>query len=280
MAVVSVTETKERTASIGDENKREYTRTFSVITDSPNTGPAIVRTAAGIPVRGDYYTTGTEFDLLAYALNIESSCISADGLQWIVNVDYGFIDNDGETNPLSEPSTESWSFQQFTRATDQDVNGNAIVNSAGDPFAQAVQVDDSRPVLSVTRNQATFNAPLAYLYKDKTNRDPFRGAPAGTVKVMDISGQQQHDQTFGTYWQVKVEVQFNIEGWDKVLLDQGFRELDGTSGELKPITNNGVVVSDPHLLDGVGAALPAGGTPQFGTYRVYGRMPFRILGIS
>lgn len=271
MAVISVRELKERQGSIDQAGKTSYSRVFRVETNDPDDGAKTARIAVGISV-GDLYATPNESDSNAYCTSVSANCVSDDGLSWEVTVEYGPLPD----NPLTEPVQYAWSFQQFEKPTDFDVFGNAIVNSAGDPFAEAVTKDDSRPVLTITRNEpAPFAADLAYLYRDAINATPYLGAGPGQVKVSNISATSQHDDFWGEYVQVQYEFHFSAEGWDKRILDAGFREK--IEGELKNILVQGVPASEPVLLDGNGRKLPSDKPPVVRKYQVYPKAPFSIF---
>ena len=180
---------------------------------------------------------------------------------------------------MSEPPEIQWGFAQFQRNTDRAIDGTAIVNSAKDPFSDPVEIDDSRPVLSVTRNELTFNSSLAYIYRDAVNSDVFQGAAKGQVKVSNISSTRvKHPNTsIGFFWKTSYEFHFNPNGWDRYILDQGYRELK--SGKKQNIMVQGVIVQEPALLDGAGLQLPPAGTPKFKKFKVYPELPFSIFNI-
>src|SRR3954470_15410966 len=65
-------------------------------------------------------------------LDCNADCVTEDGLQWIVTANYGIPDE--EDDPLDEPAEVDWSFAQFRRDTERDIQGRAILNSAKDPY--------------------------------------------------------------------------------------------------------------------------------------------------
>lgn len=165
--------------------------------------------------------------------------------------------------------------------TDADVNGRALVNSAGEPFGSTVQTNISALFVDVTRNESTFDLQQAIAYTNKINADQFSlaGYPIypGEAYCVGIqpSGQYSLNDTF-------VEVVYSFELRERItlangqretafihrLLDQGKRawaiapkgDADGESTRLVEIANdNGL--SDPTpvtsdvLLDGFGQPL-------------------------
>lgn len=203
-------------------------------------------------------------------LTIDATKNSDDGRQFLVTAVFGVPDE--EDDPLDEPAEIKWSLDADSKIVEYDIFGRAILNSAGDPFSDPVEIDDMRPVLSVSRNEPSFNYSLAYSYKDAVNADFFFGAPPGTVKVANIGSTRKFKENYGYYYTNEYTFHFNPQGWDVILLDQGFREK--VSGKKKNIEVQGKEVTEAHLLNGQGAKLPEGGNPQYGRWRVYPRLPF------
>jgi hypothetical protein len=274
MSLKSCTEIYDRQSSINEKGETTYQRLFQVVTTNPKDGAYLARIAPGVAV-GDQYATTTEFDTNAFCLGIQTRCTAEDGKTWETTVDYGPAPDAGQ-NPLNEPPEVSWSFAQFEREIDRDINGRAIANSAGDPFLNQLVRDDSRPILSVTRNEAFFNAQLAYWYRDVVNSDPFFGANPGQVKVSNISASRQFSDQIGFYWKVSYEFAFNAEGWRKKVLSMGLREKK--NGKLQNILVNGTPITEPMLLGQNGEQLAQNGTPYALEFDVYNKAPFSVFG--
>lgn len=280
MGITSVTELPRRGGGVSEKNERTYSRLFQVTSTIPDESALVVAVAPGIVI-GDPYVTSGGNDPYAKCVGVDVSQSSEDGYTWEATVNYGLLPEDETDDPkLQEPDVE-WSYQQFERNIDRDADGKAIRNSANDPFQEAISRDDSRPVLSVSRNEATYNAVLAYQYRDAVNADVFGQAfnftaRPGTVKVTAINGKLQHDQFYGDYWRVTYVFTFDPAGFNAVVLDQGFRELDD-DGELKNIVIDGVPISDPVLLDGKGKQLEEGEDAVFLDFQKYVELPFSVF---
>ena len=137
--------------------------------------------------------------------------------------------------------------------------------------------DDSRPVLTIVRNEASFNAGLAWLYRDCVNSDAFFDAGPGMVKVSNISATRKWNPLFGWYWPVSYEFTFDANGYAKYLLNQGFRELDSDTGKLKLVTVNGVPVSEPVLLSKKGQVMPPNSPPYGLKFDIYYEASFGVF---
>lgn len=229
-------------------NDRTYTRVFRVITDSPMVGALAVRTADGLPRRGSIYATDTEVDLSARVKSIDPSQDSDNAKIWLVRVEYDSRVEDEPENPLERPPEISWGFAQFQRIAWRDVDGKAIVNSAGEYFDPPIEIDDSRPVLSIVRNEASFNPSLAIEYQDAVNSDSFMGFSAGQAKVSNITARSVREGDY-QYWQVAYEFHFRRDGWAVRPLDQG-RYSTGRV-RIPEIDEDGNEIPDSHVIDPV-----------------------------
>jgi hypothetical protein len=280
MPVVEVTELYRRRGTQGADWKRTYTRVWQVITDSFNDGPRTVREALSVGL-GMPYATPNESDNGAFVQSLSAECVSDDGLQWEVTVEYGpYQPLDRPQNPLDEQPTIAFSWAQFERPCDFDVGGLAILNSAGDSYDPPVMVDDPRPILQLVRNEASFDPALVHQYRNKVNSTSFFGADPGTVKVANITGHRVKHPDLGYYWEVSYEFA-NNDTWHVFVLEQGMRQLvPGTSTKKTILDTAGTKVTSPWPLAANGTALPVGSTPIFREWIVYGEVDFSVFGFD
>jgi len=266
MAIVK--EIANRTYSINSKYERNYTRTWHVTYDSSPDQPAHDPVdEVGISIN-DIYNT-------CYLTKIDCDQAQAeDGYLFVVTASYGPYE---AASPLEEPTSYDWKFSPRTVVLEKDVDGNPVLNSAGLPFEDPFEVDRSRAVLTVTRNELAFDHVLANAYYNSINATPFYGAPVGCVKLANISSQRTVDPSViqGFYWTTTYEFEFNIEGFDTLILDKGLHKL--VDGKLQNILIQGVPVTEPQLLDGEGGVLSVGGVPVFKTFKGYPRLPFTIF---
>ncbi len=219
-----------------------YSVTYNVETDDKSDSP--------VDIAADFtYSVGDSFE--GYPVtDIAITESQEDGFSWDVAITYGGENTD---NPLDEPASYSISYSPTEVPVDFDINGDAILNSAGDPFNEICFSEEFRPVISVTKNFATYPAGLAENADRTVNSAAFLGFAAGTVRFVGISGNSQYNETIGTYYSVTIE--FAIQPtWKKQILNQGFRELDG--GELVMIQLDGKDISQPVPLKADGTKLP------------------------
>lgn len=266
MAIVATKELPQRTGKTGIDFKREYTRVFEVYSDSILDGPRTISSAIGIGI-GTTYASGIDTDLGSFAQSIEvreterGQSLS----KWTITVQYGGVDptQGGEVttgSPLEKPVEVRYGTAKFERVVDKDTAGNAILNSAGDPFDPPLVIDDSRPVIQFTRNELTFDAALAYSYRDKLNSAIWNGGAPKTWKINAITGKRDFHAEVGFYWIVDYEFEYNPLTWRKIILNQGMTQKVG--GVKKSIlSSDGVPISQPAPLSSSGAQVPPSSLP-------------------
>ena len=285
MAIVDYGELPQRTGKTDSSFKRSYTRVFEVLSDDFADGPITVAAAVGLGL-GNTYQSGNDVDLGAFVQDIEAREVERGqeiGL-WNVTVQYGGVDptqggENADGNPLNKPIEVRWGSERYERVVDEDINGDPIVNSAGDPFDPPLVIDDSRPVLQITRNEATFDAGLADAYKDTINSEPWRGNDAKTWKVAEITGKREFHAEFGYYYVVDYEFHFRPETWTKRVLNQGMRAKSGSTRKAIA-TSDGTPISTPVPLDAAGAALAPDGTPIWLEFEVYPSVAFSVFNLE
>jgi hypothetical protein len=295
MATVSV---KEITGAKGsgefETGKREYTRLYKVITDSNLDSALQVGTSTGIPRLGDIYQANGSFDATALARKVDAQQDNENPKLWIVTVDYGPFTAQPfqqDQNPLLRPSVVTFGFNKTQRIVRRYADFRPIVNSAGDEYDPPLTVDASNPVLTVTRNEPSFNPAIAVAYQDAVNSDPFFGASPGQAKVAGISAVSQTENNY-FFFQVTYEIEFRWDGWQPILLDYGrnalFQDQNGVVYK-SPIfqrDRNGkempnIPISEPAPLDGFGNQLinPTPGTIKTFQVTCYRSLPFSQLAL-
>jgi hypothetical protein len=294
MAILSVDEITGATSSVNDKGETEYTRLFRVVTSSPLVANLAVRTAAKIPKIGDVYATTTEFDATSLCRRVQPQQDSEAPRVWEVRVEYGPPEAESgqqNPNPLLRSAVVAWGFTQASRPVWKDKDGKPIQNSAGDWYDPPPEIDDSRPVLTVSRNEPAFNSSIAIAYQDAINSDSFMGFSPGQAKVAGISATSQTENNF-FFWSVTYEFHFRRDGWQVSILDAG-RNYKTQDGNLAPIPQLGVkedgttfpmkntAVPEPIPLDGAGLPIrsPNPSNVKYRDFKVYRELPFANLGV-
>lgn len=267
--------------SMDDKGYLSYVRTFEVIFASPavaNPNDALL----ALPIsKGDYYAYGAYTDYTSRALTVTATPDN-DSTTYTVTVNYG-------PTPLETTSvtpTKTWGYNAYSEPLISDLDNNAVVNSAGDPIYK-IEAERFIPVLTITRAEASFDPLTAYSYKGSVNSDTFYGAPTRTVRCIDFSGSNAYTQDGIEYWNVTYSFEFGFfphgQGWDAVVLDEGLNYLNKTitdpTKQKQPITNHGVIATEPQKLDLNGQPERRNGYAWFRFFRTYPMANFGALNL-
>lgn len=299
MGVVEVNRATEGWEGQEDwEDNYSYTVRYKVRVSGKDDGPAIVKAASALPNLGDIYVIGNESDAGAYLTQRRVGRLAGESnvYWWLVTDNYANKDREkcleqAQEDPLKLPPKIRLSFAQFQREMVRDLTGKPIANSAGEFFEPFPTVDDSRPVITVTRNEARDPTRNAIAYQDAVATDRVFGADAGVAKMQSITCEVVYTKDCDPFFSVTYQLQFRREGWRLVLLDQGHsvlvtEELTNEQGEKKNVVKLKVVrdaedrpLNHPVLLDGSGQLLPPGEEPIPLEFQVLKELPFGPLSL-
>jgi hypothetical protein len=298
MAIMTINEMMEegsREAHWNVDAGRTYQRKFRIITSTQNDGPNVVLGQFGTNYGDTYqpFYAANEADLFACVNQIDCEPTGNDGIEWIVTLSYGWYNplqagGGKEQNPLDMPIEVSWALRDHETVLDTDQNGDAVLNTAGDPYDPPIVIDDPRLVMTVVRNEMMFNVGWVLAYRNAVNSDPFAGFPPLTCKVLNISSRSQWHQDIGWYYQTTYEFEFltaSIDydtntGFRKRIISQGFRAISSVTGTPYHITLKGTPISSPMLIDSNGYLLGHDDTPYWQTFQAYPELPFNIFGFD
>lgn len=272
----------EANGELGPDFTSRYTRTCRVEFETGEPfGPLTARLASGMFI-GQMYATGHETDEFAFCNRITMRTELPDVRNvFLVTGDYGPWEP-CSADPLLNPPEIEVDYVGFERVVDRDVDTEkAIVNSAGDPFDPPVTADDSRLVITITRNEEFYDESLAELVRDKVNDAEWRGKPAGTVKASAPKASRQFHPSLGYYWKVTYVFHVNSDGWQRKILDAGFRrKATSGTGQVVILSKDNAPVSTPVPLDGLGQPLDPADDPVFLPFTVYGKIGFGIFNMD
>lgn len=299
MAIVWVREDFEgRKASINFDVVRRYTRVFKVLTDNRRDDGGTVGIADGIPrLYTPYLAPNGTFDFGATVREVNPEPSPDTPFLWIVTVEYSSETSGGkggekrtrpdpsgqgqqpEKNPLLRPPEVSWSGQKYRKPMPADIGGTPIVNPAGDPYDPPVEADDTRLTLTISRNEAAYNAAYFADFFDAMNEDDFWGFGPLKWKCNLINGSLQFEENT-YYWRVTYEFGLRLETWDEQVVARGFHKktnVAGTYTNAAILDPYGIPVSQPVLLDATGGPTTV---PYIQTFRIYRRQRFSRLGLE
>ena len=280
MAVTYVGELSEGRRAQNDRGVRTYTRVFRLTTSSQSDNAFTVGSNGSLPVIGNTFPS----DGNAYCTNLDVQCVRGWRI-WDVTATYS-TERVLNTVPTSDPTYITWDTEQFQKPATQDKDGKGVVNSAGDPFIPAEQMDDSRRVVTVQKNLA--NVPTWILsYQDAVNSDAFtidgRSIAIGEAKMQRISVGPPEIRNGTTFRQVTFVIALRRDGWAYKILDQGYNEKNPAAPTgRQPIYIKGHIPSGPVLLDGTGKAQtdPKTANAVFLTFNVYKQQAFSSLPLT
>ncbi len=265
-----------------EDKKGQIVATVTGFVEFPNQDVLANRTdslaalnVSGIPQRGDYYVYNntTILNLICQERTAKQRGTQHPGI-FDVTIRYS-NDNtlEGDINPLARPSKYSYGFEQFQKAMNVDLAGTPIKNTADDPFTDTVEVDDSRPLIKVVRNEPYFNSLQAETFQDATNAAAVtingRSYAARTLKMRSISGEPQKEMGIDFYV-VTYDLVVRREGWKLKLASTGYRSYDEITDEGYPCPvrdSRGVIVPNESFLDADGFATQSPYEMEFVVYK-------------
>jgi hypothetical protein len=279
MTVTFIEEIAEGRTATNTKGARSYTRKFKLKTSLNSEGPYAVGSDANLPVIGSQYPD----DSGAWCVSLEVSQFSG-RFGWIVTANYS-SERELAQDPTNDPAEISWSSEQFQRPAVFDNSGNAIVNSAGDPFDPPNMMDDSRRVVTIQKNLATVPSWIL-TYQDAVNSDTFSvdgiSIAAGLAKIQSVTVGPVQKRNGTSFRTVTIVMHLQKDGWLLRPLDAGFRER--VSGELQNIRNSGddELPAAPVPLNGSGSALanPSFTNNIFLQFSVYETKAFASLPLT
>ena len=294
MAYTFFGETHEgRTGKVDSRYSRSYTRAFIVKTDSASYGPYYAGSHPSLPI---LWAAHPE-DAYARATSINPVQDSVDPTLWRVTVEYTYPDSntsvgtgnpqidsqqqgqnpsDRAENPLSRLNDYSISTVTYPYAVTETIYGQAIKNTANDPFLPPIEIQKMGATITVGTNQtsspsAAWLGSVGCLNSNSMVIGPY-SVSAAQVRLDSISAQMVNENGV-RYWRWSLVFQYRAS-WAFVLLNQGRREIK--AGVRVPIFDaaTGQEVGAPVPLDAGGAALASGGAEVWLTFHAYPRVTF------
>ena len=223
---------------------------------------------------------------------------------WMLVVNYT-TQWDIREDPLDDPAKTTWATESYQTPVFEEINGNAIVNAASDPFDPPAEKDDSRWTSVTSKNIPNAVPAWMFAYQDGVNSDSFTvdgkliAAGEGKVSAIHLAPVQERNEI--EYRVLTVTIHYRGEGddagssgygsgsgsdeiepWDLSLLNAGLREvISNSAGDtLRNITDDmGSEVAGPVPLDADGAELqnPTPGTVLYLQFEVYRKRTFALI---
>jgi hypothetical protein len=259
-------------------------RTWLIKTDDKTDREDIVSTATGLPA----YAAAHPADATCYATSINYNQLSETPTAWTATVGYT-SERELNEDPEDDEVLVSWSSEIYQEPIFQDINGDALLNSAGDYFIDPSPTRENAHLIAKIRANVASVPTWVLSYQNAVNNGTITIGgliiAAGLAKMqrLDIGERQKRDSF--PFHQVSFEVHLRLEGWRFQPLDAGFRYLVGGLPVQIKIDSDGEVSSSgdepttPLPLNGSGDILsaPAPGTAVFRDFQVYNELDFTVL---
>jgi hypothetical protein len=252
-----------------------------ITTDSRTDGPQSIIPQAADAAWGDEaiirqfgtYAFGNDSSGAHIAKEVTLERFGDSDTTWLYTATFDNTVDPGQAaeNPLDRLPVDDWDFEQFERIVEKNIDGEAIRNSALDAYDPPLTRDDTRPILTYTRNEASY--PVAFLtYQDCINSDPFLIFDPYQAKV-NIKARKVFEGNY-KYYAVSYIFQFRRDTWRESVLNRGTRFR--TSASEYPVSLP--PDSPPILLDDDGT--PVGtNDPTFKEHKIYDEVAFGPLNI-
>lgn len=185
-------------------------------------------------------------------------------------------------NPLLRPPQISWGTGRMMRVAEVDTAGNAIVNTAKMPYDPPLEREQFYPTLTVTKNQARYDALDMDQYKGAVNNGVWMGKPARTWRCEDITASQEIEEGV-FFWRVTYAFAYKSNTWDITVLNAGLSELNAAGNNHDRIRDAaGNFVGRPWPLNASGRKIAVSGGAFaealiWKTYRIYTEVDFKLL---
>jgi hypothetical protein len=284
--VLSVQELRGRSGGDDDQGSQTAERRFLVKCDSAFIDYLTILADARIPQRFSVYVNP-----VTGVINLAMVCRRRNARQnerkpewWEVICEYSTQTANpgegGETQIIGTTPKVSYQTWSFTEAFTKDRAGNAVVNSATDPFDPPPERARKENQFTVTAWFAQYNSLFYRSFINAINEHAWLGGrfAAKTLRVEDISAEPQFQ--FNTeFYEVVFILQEKSDTWTRKILDQGYRKK--VSNQLINITDkHGRDVTSPVLLNGSGAPATLPSTGVFLSFEEFAEKDFGDLGIN
>lgn len=247
-----------------DEGHRIYTL-CSKILHLTTDGPATILTSSGLPQPGATWQFSNDFDTWAWCRpNATIKPLAEGEPNTISEVRQVFSTKPPDINkmrcqdnPIEDPILElpkiNGSSVKYTREMVYDNDGNAIQNSAWEQIhGPQVEFDANRSTVTVEFNVAVLNLAFIDAYLNTVNDNTLWGYAPRCVKFSSRTFERKYYGFCEVYYTLKLEFEIDTNTWDRDLLDEGTKVLNGGWALTGPVAawetrkiQPGNVVPDP-----------------------------------
>ena len=261
---------------------RQATDEYLVVMSSPSElNRVTVLSASGVPAWGAAHPG----DAGLFVWNKNSSRTDANTFR--VSVTYRTMR--GVWYPMAPGTTYSDVAPHISMVTQSnqemiqtDINGLPVVNINGEPFEQLME-DVNDPVITITRNFASWSFPGVAAYRNAINSDTFLSFSPGQLRIFSLSVQPNRLGSGIEYYTGTVVMGARSDppgqtgkAWWRRILNTGFY-VKGSGGLItRALDDNGEPTISPVLLDANGQKTNAAGATWL-YFQTRPALPFAAL---
>jgi len=168
---------------------------------------------------------------------------------------------------------------------DGDQIGEDVLNSAGDPFLDPLKETYAYTVINASKWFNSWSLDTQSIRQGATNRTTLTAFgkvfPPRTLRCTQWKTTGKQDVNGGEYYQLQAQFVYRpvrrvqsedgtivedgknyieVAGWDRAVIDQGFREQGDEPNRCVPIMTRGGTTQTPFKLNGAGGRAPCGKT--------------------
>lgn len=273
MSVISV----KRRWQERDADDEKTVLSWLITTDNPDDDP--IAFVGALQASGDLPYRGSPHPLNPFLLSRGPKLKSYNGspLHYICESEYKIpapTEREKESeqrqdnpNPINRDPVITRTFEKVDRAIHKDREGNAILNSAGDPFVEPVVKQKTFSVWNISVN-LTEDPPWMDTLADKVNENQItiRGRSYEAGQALFEPGEVSDERTEAgqDYFRVSCRILIDLDGHKERRYDNGYRKKQGDDRiRITVEDDQGELTypNDPVLLDGEGDVL-ANPTPE------------------
>ncbi len=218
-----------------DEGHRTYKISHQVQALTTD-GPQVVMNTPGLPVIGSIWSFDNDLDSWAFCwpnMKVTPRLPKEKGRIWDVEQLFSTkpLKRCQDTNiedPLLEPDRISGSFIKFTEEAVRDKDNNFIMSSSNEQLrGPGVEFDKNRPTVRIEQNVAILGLDVFSPMIDTLNNAPLWGLSARKIKLSNVSWERILFGVCNFYYVRLLEFDINFNTFDRNLLDEGTKVLQG-----------------------------------------------------
>ncbi len=227
----------------GDEDEYGY-RTYTLVQlveVEKTEGPQFALDCDGVPSKGDVWDASADQNDWAWCISKAAKQVQTE--RQLPNVQFHVTSvfsskpaadskqrcNDQKVeDPLLEPPRISVSTSNDKEEATHDRFGQPITNSAWEQLrGPQIEFDKSSLRVKIVQNVPNHLLPILSAMRDTVNGVPLWGCPVRTIKLASVGLERKFYGQCEVYWERTLEFEIRAETWDRYILDEGTKALNG-----------------------------------------------------